>query len=483
MESKIINKNGYIIDDPVLSKNYHVLIDENVAYTCTLNQTNVEANNNKFYIMQILENDNAKEYLLYIRYGRIGDDGRKSHDTYSEKYMVINKFCSQFKTKTGNIWGGNFTKKAGKYFMTQIDYGEKPIIKKDENKNIVLSCDLDERIQDLIKRISDINMMNGLMTEFKLDLKKMPLGKISKQQIQKGYDTLKDLSEVIKSNDKDKIVELTSMFYTYIPSSFGRRKPPLINTDEQIKQYSDILSVLTDLEIAGNILNDANNNDIHPINKIYRQLNIDIIPIQLDKDSGEYQMILDYVNNTHGSTHSSYRLELLDVMKVKRQEEYERYKDYGNKMLLFHGSRTANFMGILSKGLRINNNAPKTGSMFGPGSYFANSVSKSANYCYVNNNDIGYMLLCEVSLGNMYETYHSEYITHLPNDKYQSTRGIGESIPDPKIKNYLDGDILIPNGKLIKSGKRESLLYDEFIVYRENQIKLRYIMKLKFNYR
>lgn len=46
--------------------------------------------------------------------------------------------------------------------------------------------------------------------------------------------------------------------------------------------------------------------------------------------------------------------------------------------------------------------APVTGYMFGKGIYFADMVSKSANYCCTNkNNPVGLMLLCEVALGNM----------------------------------------------------------------------------------
>ena len=55
------------------------------------------------------------------------------------------------------------------------------------------------------------------------------------------------------------------------------------------------------------------------------------------------------------------------------------------------------------QGLRI---APPealvTGDMFGKGIYFADMVSKSANYCFTSPaNSIGLMLLCEVALGNM----------------------------------------------------------------------------------
>ena len=43
-----------------------------------------------------------------------------------------------------------------------------------------------------------------------------------------------------------------------------------------------------------------------------------------------------------------------------------------------------------------------TGYMFGKGVYFADMVSKSANYCWTSpQSPVGLMLLCEVALGNM----------------------------------------------------------------------------------
>lgn len=44
----------------------------------------------------------------------------------------------------------------------------------------------------------------------------------------------------------------------------------------------------------------------------------------------------------------------------------------------------------------------QTGYMFGKGIYFADMVSKSANYCFTSpGNDVGLLLLCEVALGDM----------------------------------------------------------------------------------
>jgi len=67
-------------------------------------------------------------------------------------------------------------------------------------------------------------------------------------------------------------------------------------------------------------------------------------------------MIKEYITNTHAPTHSSYTLELMEVFNIERHGESKRYKPFRklpNRKLLWHGSRTTNFAGILSQGLRI----------------------------------------------------------------------------------------------------------------------------------
>ena len=96
-------------------------------------------------------------------------------------------------------------------------------------------------------------------------------------------------------------------------------------------------------------------------------------------------------------------------------------------MLLWHGSRLTNYVGILSQGLRIAPpEAPMTGYMFGKGVYFADMVSKSANYCNTNRrNPTGILMLCEVEIGNERQLFHSDenadkLVDHV---NYHSTKG------------------------------------------------------------
>lgn len=157
-----------------------------------------------------------------------------------------------------------------------------------------------------------------------------------------------------------------------------------------------------ELEIAYNLMKTSGSNAT--IDTHYEQLKVEIGV--LEKTSEEFLIIQEYVKNTHAATHSNYELEISDIFVVKRQGEDKSYKPFRklhNRKLLWHGSRLTNFAGILSQGLRIAPpEAPVTGYMFGKGIYFADMVSKSANYCSTNpSNSTGLLLLCEVALGEV----------------------------------------------------------------------------------
>lgn len=101
--------------------------------------------------------------------------------------------------------------------------------------------------------------------------------------------------------------------------------------------------------------------------------------------STEFQAIEQYLLQTCGGTHSlKYKVE--DIFRIERQGELERFnkspysKVASDRRLLWHGSRTTNYGGILSQGLRIAPpEAPVSGYMFDKGIYLADMSSKSAN--------------------------------------------------------------------------------------------------------
>ncbi|XP_013616687.1 PREDICTED: poly [ADP-ribose] polymerase 2-like [Brassica oleracea var. oleracea] len=155
-------------------------------------------------------------------------------------------------------------------------------------------------------------------------------------------------------------------------------------------------------------------------------------------------------------------------------------------MLLWHGSRLTNWVGILSQGLRIApREAPVTGYRFGKGVYFADMFSKSANYCYANtgSND-GVLLLCEVALGDVNELIYPDYeADNLPTGKL-STKGVGKTATNSSEAKTLEEGVVVPLGKPEDhSSTMGMLLYNEYIVYNTEQIKMRYVIQVKFNYK
>lgn len=77
------------------------------------------------------------------------------------------------------------------------------------------------------------------------------------------------------------------------------------------------------------------------------------------------------MKNTHGNTHTSFEMKLVNVFKIERENEAENFRaDLHNHRLLWHGSPLTNWVGILLRGLRIAPpEAPSTGYMFGKVKY------------------------------------------------------------------------------------------------------------------
>lgn len=84
----------------------------------------------------------------------------------------------------------------------------------------------------------------------------------------------------------------------------------------------------------------------------------------------------------------------------------------------------------------------------------------------------------------MNEKLHADYYaSNLPPGKH-STKGVGRTGPRPENAVTLDGGVKIPMGPGEPTGRDgATLLYNEFIVYDIAQIKIRYLLRVKFNYK
>jgi predicted DNA-binding WGR domain protein len=358
-------------------------------------------------------------------------------------------------------------------------------------KSVLHSHSLPDQVARFVAMICDVKAMSDYMLEMDIDTAKMPLGKLSKKQIQKGYEILKRVEAEIKGgNAKAVFIDCSNQFYTLIPHAFGMKRPPVLDNVLALEAKLTMLASLAEMEVAIKMLS-VGDKFVHPLTANYRALKCGMEPVA--RDSALFGLVARYVQRTHAATHDWFTLDLLDVLEADRSGERESFAKYKHlkRQLLWHGSRTTNFAGIIGQGLRIAPpEAPVTGYMFGKGVYFADSSSKSANYCHCTKTQpFGVMALCDVALGEMLPLRRAEFITKLP-DGVHSTFGVGEWTPDPAGFTTLDDGVEVPCGKLIPSGVAKGdgadetdLLYNEFIVYDVAQIRMRYLLKVKFNFK
>ncbi|XP_061603098.1 poly [ADP-ribose] polymerase 1 [Cololabis saira] len=486
---KLTVKGGAAVDpDSGLEDSAHVLEQSGKMYSATLGLVDIVRGTNSYYKLQLLEDDVQKRYWVFRSWGRVGTTiGGNKLDKSHDKNSALDNFLTVYKEKTGNEWGSsNFTKYPNKFYPLEIDYGQDEEAVKKLTASAGTKSKLGKPVQELIKMIFDVESMKKAMVEFEIDLQKMPLGKLSKRQIQSAYALLTEVQQAVSDSLAEaQILDLSNRFYTLIPHDFGMKKPPLLNNLDYIQAKVQMLDNLLDIEVAYSLLRGGAQDDDHdPIDINYEKLKTKIHVV--DKNTQEAEVITQYVKNTHAATHNTYTLEVQEIFKISRDGERQRYRPFEelhNRQLLWHGSRATNYAGILSQGLRIAPpEAPVTGYMFGKGVYFADMVSKSANYCHTSQSDpVGLLLLAEVALGNMHELKKASHVTKLPKGKH-SVKGLGRTAPDPNATANLEG-VQVPLGKGVNTNIDDtSLLYNEYIVYDVAQINMKYLLKIKFNY-
>ncbi|XP_072026279.1 LOW QUALITY PROTEIN: protein mono-ADP-ribosyltransferase PARP3-like [Amphiura filiformis] len=471
-------------------------------FDCMLNQTNISQNNNKYYVIQLLQA--GARFYLWTRWGRVGEPGANKLDQFGDPDDGKKAFGKKFTDKTKNKWENrdNFVPAAGKYTLIEVEDGDEEEIAETVKKlealdetdsgipvsQKVAACTLDTPTQKLMKLIFDNDMFKEQMTKFELDVKKMPLGKLSKGQIAKGFEALEEIEEALKKKKpKSHLAQLTSKFYTLIPHSFGRKIPPTIDSDETVRMKMDMLLVLADIEVAQSMQKEkdkkakkpAGGEVPHPLD-----VNYDLLKCKLEHVSPkavEYKVIDKYVK----ATKSGWREpKLLNVWTCDREGEDKRFSTHeaiDNRRLLWHGTNVAVVAAILKSGLRI---MPHSGGRVGRGIYFASEHSKSAGYVGCTNNGTGIMFLNEVALGKEHHIKMDNGSLRAAPKGFDCIIAKGRTEPDPKQDTTMKIDgkkVVVPQGKPIAQSKfnNSNFSQSEYLVYKESQNRMRYLLEFK----
>ena len=137
-------------------------------YNCL--QTNIQNNNNKYYLVQLLEGDGENQYWVWMRWGRVGFNGQNSLTPCGANVSSAKSiFEKKFSDKTKNDWcdKDDFVKVQGKYDLVHMDYeaggddevdgsknggkGKKSQKEQPEEKVEIKESKLHSKLQELIR--------------------------------------------------------------------------------------------------------------------------------------------------------------------------------------------------------------------------------------------------------------------------------------------------------------------------------------------
>lgn len=340
-------------------------------------------------------------------------------------------------------------------------------------------------VEDLMTLIYDINFTKKTIDELNVDTDKVCLEQFTLGQIIDAMMVIERIwHQINRGEAEENFIELSSRYYSLIPY---KRKPLTICTYEQVTAEVRNLKGLFATVQSFNLVRDEITSKLSIIDR-YHRLNTEIIP--LARSDYEFALLEEYAKVTNHQTNNDYELEIDDIFKVSRHGEDERFapfKNVGRRYLLWHGSFLSNFVSILSHGLRTAPaHVPRLGKKFGKGIYFADMISKSTKFCVTgkDNRTVGLILLCEVAIGDndeCIETVHNskpDSLYELPANKH-SVKRIGKISPHPDGHCALPDGVIVPKGRPVVSDNNDlSLSYNEYVVYSEAQVRMRYLLKM-----
>jgi len=311
-------------------------------------------------------------------------------------------------------------------------------------------------LERLIKRLVDSNVhkitSNTQITyNSTTGLFATPLGILSNEGLTEARDLLANISPLVKSNTlNSEFNKLVFKYLTIVPQSLGMKR---IHPEEVIPNNDALqkqLDLIDSLEASYNAMQTAKpaTATSTPIEEVFK---VDMDVLTDDKERGR---LTDYFEKSKKDMHNYNQVKIREFYKVNIHDITNSFNDKLAPIKeVFHGTSEANCLSILKSGLKVSppSTAAIAGKMFGSGTYGALSSSKSMGYTFgkwTNTGcDTGYLFICDFSMGKTYETYSSCNVP-LGYDSIWAKAGRG-------------------------------LYNDELVVYKNNQVKVKYLLEVK----
>jgi len=390
------------------------------------------ANNNKFYRM--IPNGS----IFDVQFGRIGNSGFQTTSYPMGK------------------WDSTLKSKLKKGYEDQSRLVADTIVKEKKNKEYLdiqnqVIASIVSRLQSMARQaIADnYTISSNKVTQIMIDEAQLTLNNLM------NADTIELFNKVL--------VEL----FKIIPRKMKKVKDNLAKKVEDfgeiIQKEQDLLDVMRGQVVTASIIG---NEEIDENEPIRNETILDVMGLQFEEiNDKEKAMIKKELGEISDRFYQAWK-----VINVRTQEKFDKFittENIKDNRLLFHGSRSENFWSIINSGLVLRPaGVVINGKMFGNGCYFSPTARKSLGYTSISgsrwvsgNANSGFMALFDVAYGKPYDV-------HSFDSKYYNF-------------NYEELQKVCKGANSLHAHKGQMLYNDEIIVYKEDQMTIKYLIELK----
>jgi poly [ADP-ribose] polymerase len=376
-----------------------------------------QENNNKFYNMTDLENG----YWL-VEYGRVGASSQK------KEYPI-------------DTWTQKLNEKLRKGY-TDISPALTVAVKATGED---FSDVKDARVKDLLCELLDASN-KSIASNYSVGVKD-----ITKDQLNTAQGLLGSLLDLVnKEASSDAINTKLELLYRVIPRVMKNTKDYFLRAGYK-KPYA--LELLQSEQSRFDTLSNA-------VQNVHREsFSLASLGLKVEVASQEDRDLI--------ASKTDFRVGKQKIFKVVNEATESAYIG-GKSRLLYHGSRTSNFLSILQNGLKIKpQGVPTAGSMFGNAIYFANRAAKSLGYTSLRGSrwaggsaSKGYLAIFEVATGKEWKVM----------GKAKTWQSWMSQLDAGRVKSEGCDSVYAEGGADLRN--------DEYMVYNSNQCTIRYLIEV-----
>ena len=393
------------------------------------------------YLVMVTGTSNHNKYYKQIPHG----------DTWTAEYGRVGS-TAQCREYPMSQWDKKYNEKIKKGYVDQSNLVQDLIQKKSSKSQYKLIED--QVIAEIVNRLQD--MANQAIA----DNYTISSNSVTQAMVDEAQNILTDLTTI---QSVDAFNQTLLKLFTTIPRKMSDVSSFLAKSEKDFGSIIDTEQDLLDVmrgQVVQKQVEDSGDN------KQYDYTILEKLGLEFEEcDKNDVLKIKSALGSCSDKFYQAWRVK--NMRTQKRFDEFVKEQEIKDIKLLWHGSRNENWWSIINNGLVLKpTNAVITGKMFGYGIYFAPKARKSLGYTSLNgsywargNSSSAFMALMEVAYGKPYNVFSFD-------SKYYQF-------------NYDKLQMTCPGANSLHAHEGAMLRNDEIIVYKEDQITIKYLVELR----